>query len=277
MSSRLPPQKQEVPPPQTHSAKVSPLIWCLTWVAKLNGAIAFYTCIPLPYHWPMSFDGIACLAPMVGTLIGVSLAALHWLLIVAGVPELTRSVAIVLIWLAITGGLHLDGAMDTADGLAVQNPERRLQVMSDSHTGAFGAMAGFAVLMLKVAALSNLPLTTSLALVMVPGWGRWGQLVAIARYPYLKATGKGAFHKQSIKSFRAVIPSFVWLIALSGLFMAWDVYLWRVAVGAALAGFTLSILTGAWFNHQLGGHTGDTYGAVVEWTEALLLCALTVF
>jgi adenosylcobinamide-GDP ribazoletransferase len=59
--------------------------------------------------------------------------------------------------------------------------------------------------------------------------------------------------------------------------MAWDVYLWRVAVGAALAGFTLSILTGAWFNHQLGGHTGDTYGAVVEWTEALLLCALTVF
>ncbi|PHM07277.1 adenosylcobinamide-GDP ribazoletransferase, partial [Nostoc sp. 'Peltigera malacea cyanobiont' DB3992] len=36
-------------------------------------------------------------------------------------------------------------------------------------------------------------------------------------------------------------------------------------------------LTGAWFNHKLGGHTGDTYGAVVEWTEALFLCVLTVF
>ncbi|MFM7615455.1 MAG: adenosylcobinamide-GDP ribazoletransferase, partial [Synechococcales cyanobacterium] len=33
---------------------------------------------------------------------------------------------------------------------------------------------------------------------------------------------------------------------------------------------------GAWFNHQLGGHTGDTYGAVVEWTESLLLIGLTL-
>jgi len=36
-------------------------------------------------------------------------------------------------------------------------------------------------------------------------------------------------------------------------------------------------LTGFWFYRQLGGHTGDTYGAVVEWTEALLLCLLTIF
>jgi adenosylcobinamide-GDP ribazoletransferase len=45
-----------------------------------------------------------------------------------------------------------------------------------------------------------------------------------------------------------------------------------VIVGGAIA-----IFTGAWFNHQLGGHTGDTYGAVVEWNEALFLCVLTVF
>ena len=47
------------------------------------------------------------------------------------------------------------------------------------------------------------------------------------------------------------------------------------AVGMALGGSAIAFLTGAWLNRQLGGHTGDTYGAVVEWTEALLLCLLT--
>jgi adenosylcobinamide-GDP ribazoletransferase len=42
----------------------------------------------------------------------------------------------------------------------------------------------------------------------------------------------------------------------------------------AMGGMAIAWLTGAWFNHKLGGHTGDTYGAVVEWTEAFLLCLL---
>ncbi len=43
-----------------------------------------------------------------------------------------------------------------------------------------------------------------------------------------------------------------------------------------LAGIAIAISVGAWFNHKLGGHTGDTYGAVVEWTEALFLCVMTL-
>ncbi|MFN5991847.1 MAG: adenosylcobinamide-GDP ribazoletransferase, partial [Dolichospermum sp.] len=44
-----------------------------------------------------------------------------------GIPMLTRNALLVGAWIAITGGLHLDGAMDTADGLAVGDPQRRLQ------------------------------------------------------------------------------------------------------------------------------------------------------
>ncbi len=48
------------------------------------------------------------------------------------------------------------------------------------------------------------------------------------------------------------------------------------ALGMAIARIAIrQLLLGAWFNRKLGGHTGDTYGAVVEWTEALLLCVLT--
>jgi adenosylcobinamide-GDP ribazoletransferase len=65
------------------------------------------------------------------------------------------------------------------------------------------------------------------------------------------------------------------LLSLSGL----QIFLERdrivFAVGMGLGGSAIAFLTGAWFNSQLGGHTGDTYGAVVEWTEALLLCLLT--
>jgi adenosylcobinamide-GDP ribazoletransferase len=49
-----------------------------------------------------------------------------------------------------------------------------------------------------------------------------------------------------------------------------------VAIGMALGGSAIALLTGAWFHHKLGGHTGDTYGAVVEWTETLLLCLFTM-
>ncbi len=49
-----------------------------------------------------------------------------------------------------------------------------------------------------------------------------------------------------------------------------------LALGLMILGPGVAYIIGAWFNHQLGGHTGDTYGAVVEWTESLLLIGLTL-
>jgi cobalamin 5'-phosphate synthase/cobalamin synthase len=170
--------------------------------------------------------------------------------------------------------LHLDGAMDAADGLAVPDPVRRLEVMRDSVTGAFGAMAAIAILLLKTAALSDLNNYRWLALMGVAGWGRWAQLVAIARYPYLRAEGKGAFHKESIYSPFDFIPGVLLLLSLSVVQVVLEGDRWLLAAGMALGGSAIGIFAGAWFNHRLGGHTGDTYGAVVEWTEALLLCLL---
>jgi len=100
-------------------------------------------------------------------------------------------------------------------------------------------------------------------------------LLAIARYPYLKPTGKGAFHKEAVQSSWAVVPSFLLLLGLSGLLGVLQPESLWMAVGVAIGGVAIAWLTGAWFNYKLGGHTGDTYGAVVEWTEALLLCLVS--
>ncbi|NES84514.1 MAG: adenosylcobinamide-GDP ribazoletransferase [Moorea sp. SIO2B7] len=239
------------------------------------GAITFYTIIPIPVTWELDFQRIARWVPLIGLLIGGFLGLLDLGLELLKVPNLTRSALIVACWVAITGGLHLDGASDTADGLAVLDQQKRLEVMKDSVTGAFGVMAIVVLLLLKTAALSDLHSYRWLGLMVVAGWARWGQVVAIAVYPYLKPIGKGAFHKQAIRLPQDVLLGVLFLLAFSGLDLFLDIYTWQMSILIAVIGSAISLLSGFWFQLQLGGHTGDTYGAVVEWTEAILLCLLS--
>jgi len=242
---------------------------------SLAAAVTFYTCLPLPSHWTLDFQRVARWAPVIGLLIGGLLGLGDLGLQQLNIPVLTRSVLVVVAWIALTGGLHLDGAMDTADGLAVQDQHRRLQVMTDSATGAFGAMTAIALVLLKTAALSDLEGHRWMALMTASGWGRWGQVVAIACYPYLKPTGKGAFHKQAIRIPQDILLGLLFLLGLSGLQVCLLAQSLLLVILSSAAGCAIALLTGAWFHRQLGGHTGDTYGAVVEWTEALFLCLLT--
>ncbi len=194
------------------------------------GAIAFYTRIPVPHHWPLEFNGIARWVTFLGVAIGGLLGLLDVGLQGLGMPVLTCSAVIVAAWLGFTGGLHLDGAMDTADGLGVPDPERRLQVMVDSRSGAFGVMTAIIILGLKTAALADLSTHRWLALAAAAGWGRWGQLVAIARYPYLKPEGKGAFHKAAIRSSWEAIPGFLLLLGLSALQISLNQEQWLAGI-----------------------------------------------
>ncbi|MDZ8080939.1 MAG: adenosylcobinamide-GDP ribazoletransferase [Nostoc sp. DcaGUA01] len=251
--------------------------WWKNLLFNLAASIIFYTVIPLPYLNGLDFRGVARHASTVGLIIGGILGLLDIVMNYIGIPVLTRSALVVSLWIAITGGLHLDGAMDTADGLAVGDPNRRLEVMVDSATGAFGAIAAIALVLLKITALTDMPENRWLVLMAACGWGRWGQQVAIARYPYLKPTGKGAFHKQAIRSDKDLLPALLLLSSLSGLVWLMDKQQLFLVIGMVVAGSAIATFTAAWFNHKLGGHTGDTYGAVVEWTEALFLCVLTAF
>jgi adenosylcobinamide-GDP ribazoletransferase len=244
---------------------------------QFGGAIAFYTSLPIPSTWPLEFAGIARWAPLIGLMIGGCLGFVDHAFQIVDMPILTRSALVVGSWILLTGGLHLDGAMDTADGLAVQDPKRQLEVMADSKTGAFGVMAAIAILILKTTALTDLESNRILALMAVAGWGRWGQLVAIAYYPYLKSEGKGAFHKATIQVPWDLLPGLLGLLGLSGLQIIFDRTGWPLAIGTMVGGSAITFAIGAWLNYKLGGHTGDTYGAIVEWTEAILLCFLTTW
>jgi adenosylcobinamide-GDP ribazoletransferase len=244
-------------------------------IDSLFAALTFYTIVPLPPTWQLNFQRIARFAPVIGIFIGGMLGAIDWALTSLQMPILTRSAVIVAVWMWLTGGLHLDGAMDTADGLATPKEESRLRVMQDSRVGAFGAIAAIIILILKIAALGDLTDRRWLYLVFAAAWGRWGQVAAIGLYPYLRETGKGLLHKRDIQPIPDILTGLLPLLSCFGLSI-WlfpDRWLGTTIVG--LGGMTVALSIGFWLARRLGGHTGDTYGAVVEWTETVVLLLAT--
>ncbi|MCS7030720.1 MAG: adenosylcobinamide-GDP ribazoletransferase [Gloeomargarita sp. SKYG116] len=239
------------------------------WWRQFWGAIAFYTILPVPPN--AEVRQVAVWAPLVGLLLGGLLAGVDMLL--GALPLLPRSGLVVALQVGLTGGLHLDGVMDTADGLAVSDPQRRLEVMRDSHTGAYGVMAGCLVIVLKILALGHLPAERFWLLTGVMGWGRWGQVAAISFYPYLRREGKGAIHHQPHWP-KQWWPGLGLLVVWAGL---WGSIRddWRLPLALTGWGLVLALAVGFVLYRRLGGHTGDTYGAVVEWVETLCWCAMT--
>ncbi len=248
------------------------------WADSWGAAILFYTRLPWPKGWPVNFDRIARWITLMGLILWAILwliaSCLQWL----GMANLLQAGLLVTAWLGLTGGLHLDGVADSADGLAVTDRHRRLVVMQDSQMGAYGGMAIAVVLLLKTLALASFssPSLATWALVMALGWGRWGQLLAIALYPYLKETGKGAMHRRSMKLAPDLLLGTGIIVIGSGIIgYGLGIVPWLMfggTIGAALIAWAV----GWWFAQQFGGHTGDTYGAVVEWSEVLILLGLTL-
>jgi adenosylcobinamide-GDP ribazoletransferase len=240
------------------------------------GAILFYTIIPLPSFLPINFSKIAVWLPSMGFVVGSILGLTAYVLTTLGFSSFLQSVLIVAFWIYVTGGLHLDGVMDTADGLAVTNPEKRLTVMSDSNTGAYGVMAGVILILLKMASVMAITENLWFYLVFCASWARWGQFMSIVLYPYLKVEGKGAFLKKSLDLPFDIIFTYLFILPLLLIQYFWLKNSLQLIIIETLMGIISSLLTGWWFYRQLKGHTGDTYGATVEWSEALILTCISI-
>ncbi|HEY8489420.1 MAG TPA: adenosylcobinamide-GDP ribazoletransferase [Dehalococcoidia bacterium] len=202
--------------------------------------------------------------PAVGLLLGLALLGADRLL--DGVlPFLLLNAVLVVGLAALTGGLHLDGLADTADGvLGGRTPSARLAIMRDSRVGSYGALALASLLLLKWAALASLlPPLRAGALLVVPALARWHVVVAVAAAPYARPGGRWeAFHREAWP-----VP----LLAAGGTALAASVLAFG-AGGTVLFGLGALAALGLtlWLKSLLGGLTGDTYGAVLEVTETLL-------
>ncbi|MEN8614556.1 adenosylcobinamide-GDP ribazoletransferase [Dehalogenimonas sp. THU2] len=201
----------------------------------------------------------------IGLLIGGAAAGLHYLLYQGFSPAVANLGAIIFV-IFLTGNLHGDGLMDTADGIFSGRPrERMLEIMKDSRVGSHGVMAGVLVILLRFVLLGEMDRTTvMMALVLAPVLGRWAQVYGAARYPYARSSGgTGSFtshvgwRELGFNSFVAIGTALV-LLQVSGL----------VLFSAVLVG---TVLFHGWVRSRLGGITGDTLGAASETIEILTL------
>jgi|LFRM01.2.fsa_nt_gb adenosylcobinamide-GDP ribazoletransferase len=173
---------------------------------------------------------------------------------------------IVIAFLAfITGGLHLDGLADTADGLFSSRPrEKKLQIMRDSRIGAMGAIVLWVFLSLKVAFLGELSgLDKVKLLIFMPAVGRGLMVWSIVKFPYARESGLGRPAQGGDWRSLAINAS---VLAASG-FLFLGVYSLVIIVVVWVAVHLLS----TFLSRELGGLTGDTYGAVCEFSETLTL------
>lgn len=231
-------------------------------------ALQFLTIIPirLPVVPTIRQNALSMLFyPVIGLMIGGVLWAMAiWL----SVPALLVSCLMVSVWAWLTGGLHLDGLADTADGWVggYGDKVRTLAIMKDSHIGAMGVLALVVVLMLKWASLLALLSSSVLNLVLVPMLGRLTALWLFLTTPYVSKNGLGLALQETPKVLLAIVLALSMLMVV--VVLGWQGWI-LLGVWVCL----VSVLRCA-FVRRLGGITGDTVGASIELVEMTMLVSL---
>lgn len=207
--------------------------------------------------------------PLVGLLLGGLLLAVHGLL--GDTPALLQAAILLAIWVALSGGLHLDGLADTADAWVGGHGdrERTLSIMKDPHSGPIAVVLLVLVLLLKFAALVVLLEQGAWAgLLLAPWLGRALLPLLFLTTPYVRAGGLGAALAEHLP--RERLPLVLAGHGLAMLLLGWSALL---ALGAAALCFWLLHRA---FTARLGGTTGDTAGALLELGECAVLLALAL-
>ena len=163
----------------------------------------FYTILP---QWPLirpKFKRIARFAPLIGIFIGF-LQSFSWLLLkYFNWPNISVALISFAISVVITGGLHIDGLMDTADGVGA-GPSKRIEAMKDSRVGAIGVQTLVIMLILQIAALIKLDFYALLAFPLAAFWEDSPKFLLLEimntfskknQVPFIKDTGKEYLEK----------------------------------------------------------------------------------
>ena len=208
--------------------------------------------------------------PLIGAVLGVIYAGVAYGLLVFApaqgivLPPHVISVILLILPPLLTGGLHCDGFMDTMDGIfSGRDRERMLAIMKDSRVGSNGVF-GFVLLMLLEwgILLDLLPTPGFLvpALFLMPIIARLMMTGAIALYPYARPEGMG-------KAFAAYTDgkTLVFLVPFG-----WP------AAAALLVSLLFTVFFVSFVMKQLGGLTGDIYGAITTLNEGLVLLTFLV-
>ena len=240
-------------------------------MTALRHAFAFLTIFPVgpanqpPTAWASSFF------PLVGLALGGILACLDFILSEA-LPMPVVGAVLLAALLILTRAIHTEGFLDSCDGLlGGRSRSEKLRILRGSHVGAFAVIGCVSLLMLKWALLAGGPNgTRTELLVLFPGLSRFGMLCTMSAFSYVRKQGLGTSFTVGRRLWQPAVGLVIASVA--------SVLLLGVG-GLALLGTSLfaSMLVGWWVSRLIGGMTGDTYGAINELAEVVVLLSAAVF
>jgi adenosylcobinamide-GDP ribazoletransferase len=256
-------------------------------LAPLRTALGLFTILPVKAAPEIGRDDAARAVlwlPTVGLLVAVPAAGVLLAVQAGGHSGPRRLLAAALavgVLALLTGGLHLDGLADTADGLGSRRPrDEALAIMRRSDIGPFGVAALLFTVLVQVTALAT----------VAPGWPDAAALAVAAvtgRTAVVLATGPGSPAARpdgfgalvagatTVRARRTAGAALLAVVALAAT-AAWG---WHPAVrgaAAVLAGLCAADLLRRLARRRLGGMTGDVFGALVEVSAAVMLLALAL-
>ncbi len=248
------------------------LHWIQKQVSGFWTALQFLTIFPAParIYGNTGLGSSLWYFPLVGIFLGGILLALDQLFQLF-LPEILIGALLLVTMVVLTGALHLDGLMDTCDGFAVRmSSDERLKVMADSHVGGFGVAGALCLLLVKFAAVVSLPgELRAVGLILMPVIARGAVIYPILAFPSARKGGLGDLFKQETGRGMIYVTAF-FTLAFTSIFLFW--------IGPVLiAGvWLISFILAKMLSRRLGGLTGDTYGAIIEVSEACILIGIII-
>lgn len=239
---------------------------------KFLVALSFFTRVPIKLKNVSEdeFYNAMILIPLVGVIIGFFLFAAYGLLTYINLPRLS-AILLIILYIWITGGLHLDGLADTVDALfSARDRERMMEIMKDSRLGAFGAIGLLLLFMVLWTDYEALGTASATALIMMPVIGRYNALQSCCFSTY--AEGGGGLGKRIVELTKPHhIIIYGTLILAFGFLLTGFAGLICIVITALLNFLLMSYL-----KHKFGGITGDTIGFTIELTQAIYLTLVVI-
>ena len=223
-------------------------------------------------------------APVVGLVIGLLLAAGNYLLKML-FPAIVSAVLTVALYILLTGGLHLDGLGDTADGLFSNRPKDKiLEIMKDSRVGTNAVLAVMLVLLLYISIISSLGSESGIILLLMPVAGRIGSLIGSGTSRYAgMSDGPGRWCVECCGRKEIISGLVAYILIFAAVFTA-GYFITYGSRGVSIPGFRIAaylhlivippitaFLLARLLGRKLGGVTGDILGAVCELNQVIFL------
>lgn len=239
---------------------------------KLLIAISFFTRIPIKLNDVSAeeFYESMILIPLVGVFIGVILYGAAQLFSLIHFVQL-QALLMVIAYIWLTGGLHLDGFADTTDALfSARDREKMMEIMKDSRLGAFGAIGLILIILTNWMAYTMILPEYSSALLVMPVFGRTMAIMSTCFSTY--APGGGGLGKRFVEMTQ-LHHFIIYLVLLLGYA---TLILGLPGLLTAVIGLLPALLLMKNLQQKIGGMTGDTIGMTIELNQTFFMVLFAI-